>query len=73
MADSRTQIQGRTYDEWMRELDVLVEAKYGITVADGVDFPSDDVWRSGASAKVGLEEWEDWNDIDIDPDSEEDC
>jgi hypothetical protein len=56
-------IQGRTYTQWMTEVDSLCLGKYGVRVRDGADFLSYDIWESGGNPEEGLEAWEEANDI----------
>jgi hypothetical protein len=56
-------IPGCTYTQWMTKVDNLCLNKYGVSVHDGADFLSYDIWESGGTPEEGLEAWEEANDV----------
>ena len=56
-------INGRTFQEWLCEIDAILVTRVGLSASDGLDWPAHDAWEDGLTPQKALETWLEWQDF----------
>ncbi len=50
----------QTFEQWEARVNAIVEANFGMSLDDGIDWPARDEYEAGATPKEGFLAWKEY-------------